>query len=55
MDNKKNQNVENDGAASSGGQGKYVKNVNFPWPLLEATLSIFNVSLLYIKTIFKKD
>ena len=44
-DNKKNQNVENDSAASSGGQGKYVKYVNFPWPPLEAALTFFNFSL----------
>ena len=55
LDNKKNHNIENDSAASSGGQGKYVKYVNFPWPPLEAALPVFNVSLFYFKTNFKKD
>jgi hypothetical protein len=39
----KEQNVEIDSPASSGGKGKYTKYVNFPWPPLEAALSIFNV------------
>jgi len=29
-------NIDNSGPASSGGQGKYVKCVSFPWPPLEA-------------------
>jgi hypothetical protein len=37
----KNPNVEIGSAASSGGQGKYVKGVNFPWLPVEAALSIF--------------
>jgi hypothetical protein len=41
----KKQNVEIDSAASSGGKGKYMKYVSFPWPPLEAALSILNVSL----------
>ena len=28
--------------------GMYVKQVGFPWPLLESALQIPNVSLLYI-------
>jgi hypothetical protein len=40
------QNVEKDSAASRGCQGKYVnENDRFPWRLLEAALSILNVSL----------
>jgi hypothetical protein len=41
----KKQNFETDNSASSGGGGKYVKYLTFSWPLLEATLSIFNVRL----------
>jgi hypothetical protein len=40
----KKQNVEIDSAASSGGQGNYMKYVSFPWFLLEAALSILNFS-----------
>ena len=40
----KKQNVETDIPASSGGQGKGLEYVRFPWPPLEAALSIFNVS-----------
>jgi len=43
-----NQNVESDSAAASGGQGKYVKYVNFPWPPPEAAPSVFNFSLFLI-------
>ena len=52
--NKKN-NFELDSAASSGGQGKYMKYVSCPWRLLEAALSIFNVSLFLISTIFEME
>jgi len=41
----KKQNFETDSSASSGGGGKYVKYLAFSGPPLEATLSIFNVSL----------
>ena len=41
----KKQNFETDSSASSGGGEKYVKYLTFSWPPLEATLSIFNVSL----------
>jgi hypothetical protein len=41
----KKENVEIDSAASSGGQGKYIKYVNFHWSPLEAALSIYNFSL----------
>jgi len=41
----KKQNFETDISASSGGGGKYVKYLTFSWPPLEATLSIFNLSL----------
>jgi hypothetical protein len=37
-------NVETDSLASTGGQGKYMKYVSFPWPPPEAAMSIFNVS-----------
>jgi hypothetical protein len=43
------QSVEIDSAASSGGQGKYLKYVSFPWTPLEAALSIRNVSLFFVK------
>jgi hypothetical protein len=41
----KKQNFETDNSASSGGGGKYVKYLTFSWLLLEATLSVFKVSL----------
>jgi hypothetical protein len=45
--------VEIETPVSSGGQGKYVKYVRFPWPPLEAALSIFTVSLFFCsRTIF---
>jgi len=39
----KKQNVEIDSAASSGGQGKYMKYVSFPWPPLEKQMPFLNV------------
>jgi hypothetical protein len=39
----KKQNVEIGSSASSGDQGNYIKD-SFPWPPLEAALSIFNIS-----------
>jgi hypothetical protein len=50
----KKQNVEIDSSISGRGQGKYVKYVSFPWPPLEAVLSIFNLSFL-LKTISEKE
>jgi len=50
----KKQNVEIDSAASSGGQARYMKYVSFPWPPLEATVSICNVSLIVKKQLFGK-
>ena len=44
-------NVEIDSAASSGGQAKYMKYVGFPWPQLEAALSILSIRFV-LKTIF---
>jgi hypothetical protein len=32
--------VEIESSVSSGGQGKYMKNERFPWPPLEAALSL---------------
>lgn len=40
-------NVEIDNPVSSGGQGKCMKCVSFPWPELGAALSIFNLSHFY--------
>jgi len=34
-------NVGINSAASGGGQAKYMKYVSFPWPQLEAALSVF--------------
>jgi hypothetical protein len=42
----KKQNVETDSAGSSGVQENYTKYISFPWPPLEAALSVFNVSFL---------
>jgi hypothetical protein len=42
--NKKNSEI--DSAASSGGQGKYMNYVSFPWLPLETALSIFNPTFL---------
>jgi hypothetical protein len=39
---------EIDSPASGGGQGKYVKYVSFPWPPLEAVLSVFNVGFFFV-------
>jgi hypothetical protein len=50
----KKQNVELDSPSSDGGQGKYKKYVSFPWPLLEAALSMFYVSLFCKKQNFEK-
>jgi hypothetical protein len=36
----KKQNVEIDSPATSGGQGKYMKYVSFPWLLLVVALSV---------------
>jgi hypothetical protein len=47
----KKQNVEIDSAASSGGQGNYMKYVSFPWLRREAALSIFDVSI-FVKNDF---
>jgi hypothetical protein len=49
------QNVEIDSAASSGGQGKYVKHVSFPWPPLEAAFLIFNARLFVKKQFFEEE
>jgi hypothetical protein len=45
----KKQNDEIDSAASSGGQRKYMKYVNFPWPPLRAARSILNFTLFFAK------
>jgi len=47
----KKQNVEINNSASSIGEEKYMKNVSFHWPPLEAAFSIFNVTL-FAKTFF---
>jgi hypothetical protein len=48
----KKQNVEINNSASSIGQEKYMKNVSFHWPPLEAALSIFNIALFAKKHFF---
>lgn len=47
------QNVQIDNPSSSGGHGKYMKHLSLPWPLLEATQSIFNVSFLLQSNYFE--
>lgn len=46
------QNVKMDSPTSSMGQGKGMKYVRFPWPLLDAALSVLNVSNFLLKTHF---
>ena len=48
----KKQNVEINNSASSIGQEKYMKYVSCPWPPLEATLSIFNITVFAKKKFF---
>jgi len=48
----KKHNVEIDSPASSGGQGKYMKYVNFSWSPPEAAVPFLNVGPLLIKNIF---
>jgi len=43
------QNVEMDNPTSSMGQGKGMKYVRFPWPSLDAALSVLNVSIFCLK------
>jgi len=45
------QNVEMDSPTLSMGQGKGTKYVRFPWPSLDAALSVLNVS----NFLFKKN
>jgi hypothetical protein len=45
----KKQNVDIDSAALSGDHGKHMTYISFPWPPLEAALSIFNFSLFLKK------
>jgi hypothetical protein len=47
----KKQNGDIDSPASRGDHGKYMAFVNFPWPPLEAALSMFNFSL-FLKSNF---
>jgi hypothetical protein len=47
----KKQNVEIDSATSSGGQRKCMTCIDFPWPPLQAALSVFNVGL-FVKNVF---
>jgi hypothetical protein len=49
----KEQNVEINNSASSLGQEKYMKYVSFPWPPLEAALSIFNITFFAKKNFFR--
>jgi hypothetical protein len=36
-------------------KGKYMKYVSFPWPPLEAEMTIFNFSFLLKRNFFEKD
>jgi hypothetical protein len=47
----KEQSVEIDSPATSGGKGKYMNYVSFPWPPLEAEQSILNTAF-FVKTNF---
>lgn len=49
------QNVEMEGLDSSGGHGKYLTDVSFPWPPREAGLSVIYFIAFFIKTIFEKE
>jgi len=51
----KSYSIEINRPASNGGRGQYVKYVTFPWPLLDAALSIFNISCFVKKQFFKKE
>jgi hypothetical protein len=51
----KEQNFEIYNPASSGGQGKYLKYVIFPWFPLETALSILNAKLLSHEQFFEKE
>jgi hypothetical protein len=53
----KKQKVEIDSPASSGGQGKYMKYVSFPWLPREAALSVLNFGLFFLlkNNIFEKE
>jgi hypothetical protein len=48
----KSYSIEINRPTSSGGQGQYMKYVTFPWPLLDAALSIFNISCFVKKQFF---
>jgi len=48
------QDVKIDSAASGGGQANYMKYVSFPWPQLEAALSIFNIRFV-LKATFEQE
>jgi hypothetical protein len=48
------QNVEIDSAASGGSQVNYMKFVSFPWPQIEATQSILNITFVF-KTFLRMD
>ena len=43
------------GAATTEGQGKLAYFMYFPWPPLEAALSIFNVCFFVKKQLFEKE
>jgi hypothetical protein len=47
----KEQNVEIDSAASSGGQRDCITSIDFPWPPLQAALSVLSVNL-FVKNSF---
>jgi hypothetical protein len=46
---------ENDRPASSEGQGNYMKQVRFTWPLIEAVLLILKFRLSFFKDDFLEE
>jgi hypothetical protein len=51
----KKQNVEINSPTSSTGQGKYMKYVTLPWPLLNAALSVLNGSFLLKNNFLRRN
>ena len=51
----KKRNFEIDSPASSGGEEKYMKYVSFSYPPIESTLSILDLGLVFVKTLFDKE
>ena len=49
------QNVKMDSPTSSMGQGKGMKYVRFPWPSLDAALSVLNVSNFLLNNFLRRN